>query len=281
LRIKFAIPKHMRNIFKFITHRPLWVNIVTAILLSIALFAIFLLSLNLLTHHGRSRTVPHVVGKPYAETEAMLEKLGFNIVIQDSIYVDTLPPSTIIKQVPEGDAVVKVNRTIYLTINRAVPPMIDMPNLIGFSFRNAEMNLLSAGLRIGDTSYRSDFAKNSVLEQLYNGQPIAAGTKIQMGSAISLVLGSGVGEQKFSVPDLVGRTYGEAKAMMEANGLNLIPILREPISDTAAAFIVDQDPRRYNDAGEPKYIRTGQIITVFLMLNKLMPIDTTQNNQFP
>jgi beta-lactam-binding protein with PASTA domain len=271
----------MKNVFKFITHRPLWANIVIAILLAITVFAIFLLSLNLITHHGRSKTVPLVVGKTFDEAEKILENQGFTTVVQDSVYVDTLPPLSVIKQVPESDAVVKVNRTVYLTINRAVAPMVDMPNLIGFSYRNAEMTLSSAGLKIGDTSYKSDFAKNSVLEQLYNGQTIAPGTKIQMGSAISLVLASGVGESKFAVPNLVGRTYANAKAFMEANGLNLIPIAREAITDTLNAFITDQDPKPFDEQGLPRYIRTGQSISVFLGLTKPMPPDSTTNNQFP
>ena len=113
---------------KFITHRSLWLNLVTALVLAVVLFALFILSLNLLTHHGRSRTVPQVVGKTYADAEKILDKEGFDIVIQDSVYIDSLPPTAIIKQVPESDAVVKVNRTVYLTLNRSVAPMIDMPN---------------------------------------------------------------------------------------------------------------------------------------------------------
>ena len=103
---------------KFITHRPLWLNLITAVVLAVALFALFILSLNLLTHHGRSRPVPQVVGKTFAEAEKILDKEGFDIVIQDSVYIDSLPPLAIIKQVPESDAVVKVNRTVYLTLNR-------------------------------------------------------------------------------------------------------------------------------------------------------------------
>src|SRR5438552_8156508 len=169
---------------KYITHRPLWVNMTSAIVLMVFLFVLFIISLNFLTHHDRSRSVPHVVGKSFAEAQKILDKEGFDIVIQDSVYVDTLPPLAIIKQVPESDAVVKVNRTVYLTLNRSRPPMIDMPNLTGYSFRNAEMNLANAGLKVGDTTYRADFAKNSVLDQLYNGEHIAPGSKMQMRSAI-------------------------------------------------------------------------------------------------
>src|SRR6185295_8305123 len=125
--------------------------------------------------------------------KSILEKSGFDIEIQDSIYIDALPPSVVVKQTPDGDEVVKSNRTVYLTINRAVPPMVEMPNLVGYSFRNAEMVLKNMGIRIGDTTFKPDFAKNSVLEQWYNGTTVTPGTKLRMGSSVSLVLGDGIG----------------------------------------------------------------------------------------
>jgi len=267
---------------KFITHRPLWVNLITAVLLVVALFIAFILSLNFLTHHGRSSTVPQVVGKSFPDAQKILNKEGFDIVIQDSVYVDSLPARSILKQVPESDAVVKVNRTVYLTLNRAVPPKIDMPNLVGYSFRNAEMNLSSAGLRLGDTIYKADFAKNSVLDQLYNGEHIAPGTKIQMGSAISLVLGTGVGQTQFNVPNLIGWTYGDAKAKMEENGLNLLVVDADPSTkDTLTEYIYRQDPPRFDQDGSPLHIRTGQLISVWLSVAKPVTIDSTITNPLP
>lgn len=263
---------------KFITHRSLWLNLLTAVVLAVAVFAAFILSLNFLTHHGRSRSVPQVVGKTFAEAEKILDKEGFDIVIQDSVYIDSLPPRAIIKQVPESDAVVKVNRTVYLTVNRSVAPMIDMPNLIGFSYRNAIMNLSSIGLS-ADTTYKSDFAKNSVLEQLYKDDPIAPGTKIRMGSRVTLVLGTGVGEMFYSVPTLVGRTYGEAKSVLEANGVNLFVLSAQGVTDTLNSFIIDQEPKRYNEEGEPLRIRSGQFISVKLSMEKPVIADSTISNQ--
>jgi len=84
--------------------------------LSLVIVLLFFLSLRWLTHHGVSRNVPSVTGKTLAEAKEFLEKQGFDVIIQDSVYVDTLPPSGVIRQVPEPDAVVKVNRTVYLTI---------------------------------------------------------------------------------------------------------------------------------------------------------------------
>ncbi|HEY0066260.1 MAG TPA: PASTA domain-containing protein, partial [Flavisolibacter sp.] len=163
--------------FKYITKKPLWVNILFGIGLVLIIFFIFFLSLNWITKHGESKTVPVVTGKNINDVTEMLEEGGFEVVIQDSVYYDSLPPGMVIKQVPEADEVVKVNRTVYVTVNRFIPPDIDMPNLVGSSYRNAEMILRNSGLRLGDTTYKTDFAKNSVLEQLVNGQPIRAGAK--------------------------------------------------------------------------------------------------------
>jgi beta-lactam-binding protein with PASTA domain len=253
---------------KYITSRPLWVNILIAVGGAVVLVLLFLLSLNMITRHGESRTVPAIVGKPIGEVEDLLEKAGFEVVVQDSVYYDSLPPGVVIKQVPEGDAVVKINRSVYVTINRFIPPDIDMPNLMGSSFRNAEMVLRNLGLRLGDTTYRVDFAKNSVLEQLYNGQVIAAGTKIRVGSRIDLVLGSGLGNEEMRVPDLLGMPYEEARVLLEAQGLSGVVLPDPDVRDTAAAFVYWQQPMPRTEDGAEIRVRPGQMVDVRLSVQQ-------------
>jgi eukaryotic-like serine/threonine-protein kinase len=264
-----------RFIHTYITSRPLWVNLLVALGLVFLFVLLFLFSLNAITHHGEARTVPSVVGKTLQNVQSMLEEKGFEVVVQDSVYYDSLPPSAIIKQVPEADAVVKVNRTIYVTINRVIPPDIDMPNLVGYSLRNAEMTLKNLGLRLGDTTFKPDFAKNSVLEQLYNDEKIAPGTKIRVGSTISLVLGSGIGEEAMPVPRLVGLTFSEARILLEAQGLSLGSVIPSPlVKDNETAFVVRQDPSPHDAQGRTYSIRTGQMVN--LWLDVTMPVrDTT------
>jgi beta-lactam-binding protein with PASTA domain len=243
-------------------------------------FCLLLLYLFLgpLTKHGESMTVPNVVGKSFDDAKKILNKQGFEIEIQDSIYVDSSAKGSVLKQIPEGDDVVKINRKIYLTINRHVPPLVEMPNLIGFSFRNAEMQLKNMGLRIGDTSFRPDFAKNSVLDQTYMGSTISPGTKIQQGSDIGLVLGDGVGDIEFAVPYLIGRTYGEAKTLLEANGLSFLVVLPDAgITDTLNAFVSWQNPPRVSEDGKKIKIRPGQTMDVKLSLER--PVIDTLNQR--
>ncbi len=270
--------------FKFITHRPLWLNILTGILLAVGIFLLFILSLNWLTHHNQSRTVPDVTGRTYDEAVSILNKAGFEVEIMDSIYTDTTKPHMVLKQVPESDEVVKVNRTVFITINRAVPPMVEMPNLVGYSFRNAEMTLINSGLKVGDTTFRPDFAKGSVLEQLYKGFIIPMGTKIPMGSKISFVLGTGVGNQEFTVPVLVGLTYAQAKALLEENGLvvGATPAMPgESISDTANAFVGRQNPERFDEEKRIQKIRTGQTIDLWLQESKPVKDSVVKEEDVP
>jgi beta-lactam-binding protein with PASTA domain len=256
---------------KHITSRPLWVNILVALLLLFLIGLLFFLSLNSITQHGVAISVPSVVGKNVDQVQEAPEAKDFEIVVQDSVYYDSLQPSVIIRQVPEADAVVKVNRTIYVTINRVVPPDVDMPNLVGFSFRNAESILKNLGLRLGDTTFRTDFAKNSVLEQTYKGTPITPGTKLKVGSAVSLVIGSGVGNEDMAVPKLVGLTYSEAKVLLEAQGLILGPVIPSPmVRDTASAYVVRQSPAPVNEEGKRFRIRQGQMIDLWLDVTPLV-----------
>jgi beta-lactam-binding protein with PASTA domain len=261
---------------KFITSRPLWVNILTGVILALAILLLFILSLQWLTHHGNSRTVPSVTGKTFEDAKKFLEKEGFDVVIQDSVYVDTLPASGVIRQVPDADATVKVNRTVYLTINRAVPPLVEMPNLVGYSIRNAQMVLKNMGLRIGDTTFKPDFARNSVLEQLYEGNNIAPGTKLRQGSAISLVLGNGVGQYEFAVPVIVGYTLGQAKALLGSNGISIGSVVADPgVTDTLNAYIYWQNPSRYDEDRKVLHIRSGQMMDVRVSAQK-PDADSTQ-----
>ncbi len=255
--------------FKFITSRPLWVNILTGIILALGIFFIFLWSLDWLTGHGRAATVPSVTGKSYDEAKKILKKAGFDVDIQDSVYVDTARSMTVIKQFPDADEVVKSNRTVFLLISRSIPPEIEMPNLLGYSYRNAEMVLKNLDLKIGDTTFKPDFAKNAILEQIYNGVPIAPGAKIRKGSVISLVLGDGVGDREFTVPVITGMLFGEAKTLLEENGIIIGAIVTDVnVTDTLGAWIYKQNPERFDEEKRIQRIRSGQTMDVWLQVDK-------------
>jgi beta-lactam-binding protein with PASTA domain len=255
----------MKKLFIYLTKQPFWVNLLASLALVFLIGFLFLQSLSWFTHHGEYLKVPAVKGQNVDNAIKILESRGFDVIIQDSVYFDSIPRYTVIKQLPDPDATVKVNRTVFLTINRATTPAINMPKLEGLSFRFAYDMLQRNHLRLGDTIYRPDFMKGSVLEQQYNGSRITAGTKVPWGARITLIIGGGLEVQQMLVPDLVGLTFAEAKALLETKGITLASVIAmTTVKDTAAAFVYKQNPERFDIDKTPLYIRPGQTMDVWL-----------------
>jgi len=276
-------------VLKQFLQKPLWMHLLIGFGLLVLLFILFFSSLGMITDHDANEVVPQLQGKTLAEAKQLLAAKGFDVEIQDSIYVDTATKGTVLKQSPEAEMMVKRHRTVYLTIASTIAPLIEMPDLKGYSFRSAELYLQNLGLKLGDTTFRPDIARNAVLEQLYNGKPINAGDKITQGSKIDFVLGSGVGNDVIAVPDLTGLTVAEAKDLLNAMNIGLSNIICvTPVTDTANAFVQKQSPPAFNvlPDGSKQYntIRAGQLVDMWIALEKPVEIiiDTTQiNNQKP
>ena len=251
--------------FDFITKRSFLFNLLAVIVMFFALALLFFSMLGFITKHGQQQTVPDVHGKNIKEAIELLEKAGFEADVRDSIYIDSIPPLAVYAQTPDKGAQVKVGRTIYLTVNKTVAPMVKMPDLEGLTFRSAEMTLHSRRLNVGDTIYKPDFATNTVLQQLLNGKLIKAGKMIPEGSNITLVLSSGTGSIENPVPDLSGLTYLEAREILSASNLNLGTVLIDAsVTDTANAFVTKQVPPRHNSIGDLNRVRAGETIDIWL-----------------
>ena len=250
--------------FKYLARQPFWVNLLVAVVVLVLFAFIFLQSLGWITNHGAYLKVPEVKGKRVEDAVKFLEGKGFEVMIQDSVYFDSLPKGSIVKQLPEADAVVKSNRTVFLTVNRSTPPSVDMPKLEGLSLRFALSVLARNHLKLGDTIFQPNFMKGSVLEQQYNGNKVVPGSKVPWGSTISLVIGSGLGEQQVPVPDLVGKTVTEAKVILTEKGITLGSLQGMTVTDTANAFIYKQNPSVLDFDKRPNYIHPGQIMDLYL-----------------
>jgi beta-lactam-binding protein with PASTA domain len=265
--------KLIDNILK----KPLWMNMLIGFGVAICLFIIFFFSLGWITGNGETEKVPAVIGLDVAAAEKNLTALGFDVELQDSIYVDTLARNAVLRQTPEADEVVKKGRTVYLTINRVIAPQVDMPNLVGFSIKSAETYLKVLGLRLGSIQMVPDQNKNVVIDQIVNGRPIAPGSKIPSGTLIHFLVGDGGASGGLFMPDLVGLTYEQAKAQLISLGLNLgVVAVNGSIGDSASAFVFDQNPSAYgsqiDSLGMPIQNMVSKGATINLVLDKVAPV---------
>ena len=99
-----------------------------------------------------------------AQVQAELHDMVINVT--DSVYVKRMKRGAVYRQNPAPGSKVKSGRRIALTINAVNAKKITMPNLVGFSMRQAKAELLSRGLVLGRLIYVKDMATNNVLRQL-------------------------------------------------------------------------------------------------------------------
>jgi beta-lactam-binding protein with PASTA domain len=265
-------------VFKFISKQPFWVNLLAAIALLFLLGFLFLQSLSWFTNHGSYLKVPTVTGKKVDDAVKYLNDQGFDVIITDSVYNDSLPLDVVKKQLPEANSTVKVNRTVFLNVNPQVLPMVEMPKLEGLSFRFALERLTKNHLQLGDTTYKPDFMKGTVLEQDIDGNKVEPATKLRWGTAVSLVIGGGLAQEQIDVPNVYGLTLEDAKVQLESKGITLAAILPTgTITDTLKSFVYKQNPDVKNEEGQPNYMQPGQ--TMDLWISATSPPKDSSNVQ--
>jgi beta-lactam-binding protein with PASTA domain len=269
-------------VFDFITKRSFLVNLLAVIAMFFLMAIIFFSLLPVITKHGDQLTVPDVRGLSLKEATDKLEAAGFDAEVRDSVYIDSIKPLAVWAQTPDKGAVVKVGRTIHLTINKTVAPMVAMPDLEGLTFRSAEMMLKSMRLNVGDTIYKPDFATNTVLQQLLNGKTLKPGTMVAEGTSITLILSSGRGSVENPVPDFIGITFAEAKEILSASNLNIGSVIIDPsVTDTANAYVYKQYPTRKNEIGDFNMVRSGESVDLYLSATKPVKDSTAPVQQQP
>jgi len=152
-------------------------------------------------------------------------------------------PGLVIEQDPEQNFHVKSGRTIYLTIITQSAPEIGFPEIVEKTFIEASAILRNHGLRVGDTTYVSDIARDIVLEARFGGQKVKDGRNIPKGSRIDLVLGNGRGANEVEIPDLSGLSLTEAKFALQGAGLLMGQITYTgTVTDSATARVISQSP---------------------------------------
>jgi beta-lactam-binding protein with PASTA domain len=241
-------------------------NFIVVLLLCTGLYILFFASLGLITRHSSEVRVPNVTGKDLKTAFSSLEKMGFEVDV-DSSYDPKLKPYVVLSQIPTVGSIVKEGRTLFLTVNKAEPPMTPMPKLLDLSYRSALMILKNSRLTLGDTLHKPDYAKEAVLQQLYNGRPIGPGDMLPQGSKIDLVIGDGFGNVDMNVPDVIGMKAYEGIDDISGNNLTPTIIWDGPIDDSASAIIYSESPAPYNELNAHNRIRAGDVIDIRIKQN--------------
>ncbi len=195
------------------------IQIIIALLITIVLIWVTLLSLKNYTHHGEQLEVPDLYGMSIEKAKGKIKSEHLKFSIYDSIYNPRYAPGTVLDQRPLAGAMVKRKRNIFLTINAFQPEQVRFPNLVDNSFRQAYELLVTNGFKIGKLEYIENQFLNLVLFPKYNGDTIFAGSMVDKGATIDLVLGKGQ-HNGILVPNLIGKTSSQAREKIILSNLN-------------------------------------------------------------
>ena len=242
-------------------------NLLLALAVVVVLVVGAMVALNVFTKHNQELSVPDLANMTVEEARLVAEEAGMRIDVTDSAFVKRMKRGAVYRQNPVPGSKVKQGRRISLTINAVNPRQITMPDLIGFSTRQAKAELLSRGLVLGKLIYVQDMATNNVLRQLHGDMEIEPGAMVESEAVIDLVVGLNSRDNVTFVPYLAGLRNLSAVEAVHDHSLN-VGRLRfdetvKDYEDSLNAVVFRQVP----EASDSISVRMGESVDIYLTLD--------------
>ncbi len=252
-------------------------NLLLALVIVAALIAGAMFFLSAVTKHNQELIVPDLTNMSVEEASAVACEAGMRVDVTDSVFVKRMQKGAVYRQNPAAGAKVKDGRRIVLTINAVNAKKITMPNLIGYSMRQAKAELLSRGLVLGRLIYVKDMATNNVLKQLHDNREIEPGSQIESESVIDLVVGLNNLDNRTYVPDVYGLKNNRAVETVQDHSLN-VKSLRfdttvKDYDDSLNAVVYRQVP----EPSDSVSVGMGEEVVLYLTIDhKRVPVRKTE-----
>ena len=100
--------------------------------------------------HGREVTMPNLVGINVSEASRILQSRGLVLRVADRIYSDQ-PINAVVRQTPTSGLLMKVSQQAHVVLSLG-QRQLQIPLLEGNSLRASRIELLRAGLQVGEVS---------------------------------------------------------------------------------------------------------------------------------
>jgi beta-lactam-binding protein with PASTA domain len=187
----------------------------TALLIFILTSAAFLSAITAMriAIHGRETTMPNLVGKNVTEAGSMLRSRGLVLRVADRAYSDE-PINVVVRQTPTAGQLMKVSQQAHVVLSLG-QRQLEIPLLEGNSLRVSRIELLRAGLQVGEVSAVTmpDVPVDSVVLQTPRPGAGAASPRVDV------LVSQGPRDAAYVMPHMVGLGETEAQHRLEAVGL--------------------------------------------------------------
>jgi serine/threonine-protein kinase len=181
-------------------------------------------------------TVPDLRGRAFEEAQALASGQRLQITVVRREFSDRHPMNAVIDQDPPPGQRVRENRVISVVISQGTE-MVEVPDTTRRSLTEARFLLDQARLRLGEVreDYDDQFPRGFVVSQ--DPQPF---TQVARRSPVNLIVSKG--PELVAVPDLVGKTLDEARAILHRIGVALGRVGYAPRDDVEPGQIAEQTP---------------------------------------
>ena len=150
---------------------------------------------------GETVSVPDLTGKGLAEAKGLLEKKDLSLSQRGGEFNDQWPKGRIVRQVPAAGSKIRVTKVIQIFISSG-SEKIAVPALEGRSLEAALPLLKDSGLFKGKLTqiHTPRFPAGKILAQRPQAEEAA-----ERNSAIGLLVSQGDREERYVMPDLIGK----------------------------------------------------------------------------
>ena len=208
--------------------------------------------------------VPDVSGDPADEAQQTLEDAGFDVTATDQSSAD-VEAGIVIDTDPAAGESVQAGSEITMYVSSGVK-QVAVPPLVGLTLGTAAQRIAAKGLEYNSTEEESDRPAGEVISQSPD-----AGTKVDPGSTIEMVVSSGQPDTSVTVPSVVGKTQSEAESMLTGLGLVVTVQDQDTTIEPQDGRVIDQSP----DSGTSLPAGSQIVITVGNYTPDTGPTDST------
>jgi len=163
--------------------------------------------------HGREVSMPNLVGKNVADASSELHSRGLVLRVADRIYSEQ-PMNTVVRQTPSPGLLMKVSQQAHVVLSLG-QRQLQIPPLEGNSLRVSRIELLRAGLQVGEVSGVTlpDVPADTVVIQ--NPKPGAGGASPR----VDVLVSQGRRGEAYVMPHLIGMNVADAVRRLETVSL--------------------------------------------------------------
>lgn len=182
-------------------------------------------------------TVPNVVGMTVTEASDVLSKAGLTAkaTYKESPEYDK---DYITEQDTAEGTQVTAGTILKLVVSSGKVTGVTVPDVVGKSEAEAKVALEEEGFSMQKQLQESDSVeKGMVISQ----SPLGATTAAK-GSAVTVVISSGISEEELEMPNLTGKTEEEARVIIDEMGLTVRTVAEENSDTVEKGKIISQSP---------------------------------------